>query len=63
MNLRIRWVMRWSRHEKQYRFFRIMWEYKNPNLIYTHSFKISVSLKYYVVPWITFRESLGGIFV
>ena len=63
-NLRFKWVGRYSKQEKQFRFFRIMWETygKGPDPVCRWSHKLSVSIKNWM-PRITFRRCNGGIFV
>lgn len=63
-NLRFKWVGRWSQEERQFRFFRVMWETyghgQEPVQRYSH--KLSVSIKQ-GLPRVTLRRSSGGIFV
>ena len=63
-DLRLKWVGRWSAEERQFRFFRVMWE-RTPQLAGTPrrcSYKLAVSLKN-CLPRITLRKSFGGIYV
>ena len=59
MNLRFKWVGRYSPDEKQFRFFRVMWETMEDHIV---SHKVSVSIKKYM-PRITWRKSYGGYYV
>jgi len=59
MNLRFKWVGRYSPDEKQFRFFRVMWETMEDHIV---SHKVSVSIKKYL-PRITWRKSYGGSYV
>ena len=63
-NLRFKWVGRWSPNERQFRFFRVMWEsYGNgPDPVRRHSHKLSVSVKNWL-PRITLRRSYSGLYV
>lgn len=57
MNLRFKWVGRWSSTERKLRLFRVMWESGTPMM----SHKVSVSITR-LLPRITLRKS-GGLFV
>lgn len=59
-NLRFKKVMRYSPDEKQFRFFRIMWE--NSKSGKTISNKLAVSIKNWL-PRVTLRKSYGGLYV
>lgn len=64
MNLRFKWVGRWSPEERQFRFFRVMWETfgRGPDPVCRYSHKLSVSVKHWL-PRITLRRTSGGLFV
>jgi len=64
MNLRFKWVGRWSGPEKQLRLFRVMWERfeRGPDPVRRWSHKVSVSIKH-GLPWITVRRTCGGLYV
>lgn len=59
MKFRCKWVGRYSPDEKQFRFFRVMWETMEDHTV---SHKVSVSIKKYL-PRITWRKSYGGVYV
>lgn len=63
-NLRVKLVMRWDSTERQFRFFRVMWETYDlgPDPVRRWSHKVSVSFKHWL-PWITVRRTCGGLFV
>jgi hypothetical protein len=59
-NLRFKKVMRYSPDEKQFRFFRLMWEnYRSGETI---SNKLAFSIKNWL-PRVTLRKSYGGLYV
>lgn len=64
MNLRCKWVGRWSGEERQLRLFRVMWESfgRGPDPVARYSHKVSVSIKHWL-PWVTVRRSAGGLYV
>lgn len=63
-NLRIKWVGRYSPEERQFRFFRVMWETygRGPDPVCRYSHKLSVSIKR-LLPRVTLRTSASGLFV
>lgn len=61
MNLRFKWVGRWSPEEKQRRLFRVMWE-RGEWGQGGYSAKLAVSIKRFL-PRVTLRKSFGGRFV
>ena len=61
-NLKMKWVMRYDKNNKQFRFFRVCWEANDKNPSGKCSYKISVSIKN-LMPRITLRKSLGGVYV
>ena len=64
MNLRFKWVGRWSNQERQLRLFRVMWESfgRGPDPVARYSHKVSVSIKHWL-PWVTVRRTSGGLYV
>lgn len=64
VNLRFKWVGRWSSEESQLRLFRVMWESygRGPDPVARYSHKVSVSIKHWM-PWVTVRRTSGGIYV
>lgn len=64
MNLRVKWVGRWSSEERQFRLFRVMWERfeRGPDPVRRWSHKVSVSIKHWL-PWVTVRRTCGGLYV
>lgn len=54
-NLRVKWVGRWDARERQFRFFRVMWEHGRL------SYKLGASVRRWL-PRVSLRSS-GGLWV